>query len=170
MAGAEPPPLYAYDPDVGRLAVTTPTYNTAIVAVNRGAFPYGGVELARLFDGEQDVAGGVGGRPPASFGVVVRDRAGRIAAASQRAVDEHDEPLRAPRGAARATSHPAPPFAGPFQRLRVQGSIARAAGSRSAPPTASRRTSSRPSGASRRERQDRRGPLPELGLRPASAP
>ena len=69
----EPPPLYAYDPDVGRLAVTTPAYNTAIVAVNRGAFPYGGVELARLFDGRQDVAGGVGGRPPASFGLVVRN-------------------------------------------------------------------------------------------------
>ena len=36
-------------------------------------FPYGGVELARLFDGQQDVAGGVGGRPPASFGLVVRN-------------------------------------------------------------------------------------------------
>ena len=27
----EPPPLYAFDPDTGRLAVTTPDYNTAIV-------------------------------------------------------------------------------------------------------------------------------------------
>jgi hypothetical protein len=123
VAGVQPPPLYAYDPDVGRLAVTTPAYNTAIVAVNRGAFPYGGVELARLFDGRQDVASGVGGRPPASFGVVVRDGAGRIAAASQRAVEgSGDEPLRlleAPRG---VTGRSGPyPFAGPFQRLRVQG-------------------------------------------------
>ena len=63
-ARAEPPPLYAYDPDIGRLAVTTPTYNTAIVAVNQRAFPYGGLDLARLFDGN---AGGrrQHRRPPA---------------------------------------------------------------------------------------------------------
>ena len=55
MRGQEPPPLYAFDPDIGRLAVTTPKYNTAIVAVNQKAFPYGGLDLARLFDGEQEV-------------------------------------------------------------------------------------------------------------------
>ena len=55
--GQVPPPLYAFDPDTGRLAVTTPTYNTAIVAVNQRAFPYGGLDLARLFDGTQEVAG-----------------------------------------------------------------------------------------------------------------
>src|SRR6185503_15491955 len=49
-ASATPPPLYSYDPDIGRLAVTTPTYNTAVVAVNQRAFPYGGLDLARLFD------------------------------------------------------------------------------------------------------------------------
>ena len=48
-----PPPLYSYDPDIGRLAVTTPTYNTAVVAVNQNAFPYGGLDLARLFDGRR---------------------------------------------------------------------------------------------------------------------
>ena len=130
LQGEEPPPLYAYDPDVGRLAVTTPAYNTAIVAVTRGAFPYGGIELARLFDREQDVAGGVGGRPPASFGVVVRDGAGAIAHASQRALAPADgKPLRlleAPRG---ATSNPADfpdrPYAGAFETLRVQGTSAR---------------------------------------------
>ena len=53
MRGERPPALYAYDPDIGRLAITTPAYNTAIVAVNQRAFPYGGIELARLFDGEQ---------------------------------------------------------------------------------------------------------------------
>ena len=42
MRGSEPPPLYAYDPDIGRLAVTTPAYNTAMLAVNSGAVPYGG--------------------------------------------------------------------------------------------------------------------------------
>ena len=38
-AAAEPPALYSYDPDTGRLAVTTPTYNTAIVAVNQRRVP-----------------------------------------------------------------------------------------------------------------------------------
>ncbi len=129
MRGEEPPPLYAYDPDVGRLAVSTPSYNTAVVAVNRGAFPYGGVELARLFDREQDVAASVGGRPPAAFGVVVRDGAGAIVAASQREVSDDGEPLRlleAPRGAG---SNPDPfprrPYAGAFDTLRVRGTARR---------------------------------------------
>lgn len=113
----EPPPLYAYDPDVGRLAVSTPSYNTAIVAVNRGAFPYGGLELARLFDGQQDVAGGVGGRPPASFGVVVRDGGGKIVAASQRAVDR-DKPLEL-----LSPQDTKPPYAGAFSTLRVRGKV-----------------------------------------------
>ena len=38
-ARAAPPPLYAFDPDIGRLAVTTPAYNTAIVAVNQRRLP-----------------------------------------------------------------------------------------------------------------------------------
>ena len=129
MKGEEAPPLYAYDPDVGRLAVTTPAYNTAIVAVTRGAFPYGGIELARLFDREQDVAGGVGGRPPASFGVVVRS-GGAIVHASQRALAPSDaKPLRlleAPRGAtSNPQNYPNRPYAGAFETLRVQGATAR---------------------------------------------
>ena len=72
-SAARPPALYAYDPDIGRLAITTPRYNTAIVAVNQRAFPYGGIDLARLFDGEQEIAGTIGGTPPASFGAIVRD-------------------------------------------------------------------------------------------------
>jgi hypothetical protein len=82
-AADEPPALYAYDADIGRLAVTTPTYNTAIVAVNQGAFPYGGIDLARLFDSRQEVAGTIGGRPPASFGLEIRDRSGRRLLATQ---------------------------------------------------------------------------------------
>ena len=52
-AAAAPPALYAYDPDIGRLAVTTPHYNTAVVPVTRNAFPYGGLDVARLFDGDR---------------------------------------------------------------------------------------------------------------------
>jgi hypothetical protein len=115
----EPPPLYAYDPDIGRLAVTTPAYNTAVVAVNRGAFPYGGVELARLFDGRQEVAGGVGGRPPASFGLVVRGSGGQIVAASQRAQGT-DSPLQL-----LSPKDDKPPYAGAFSTLRARGRISR---------------------------------------------
>ena len=54
---SRPPALYSFDPDTGRLAVTTPAYNTAIVPVNQCAIPYGGLDIARLFDGRQEVAG-----------------------------------------------------------------------------------------------------------------
>ena len=83
MSGERPPSLYAFDPDIGRLTVTTPRYNTAIIAVNQRAFPYGGIELARLFDGEQDVAAGIGGRAPAAFGLLVREPSGRRVFSSQ---------------------------------------------------------------------------------------
>ncbi len=120
----EPPPLYAFDPDVGRVAVSTPAYNTAIFAVSRDAFPYGGIELARLFDSRQDVAGGVGGRPPASFGVVVRS-GGKIVLASQRALETSTVRLfEAPRGAgANPQAYPRKPYAGAFQRLGVRGTV-----------------------------------------------
>ena len=58
---AAPPALYAFDPDTGRLAVTTPRYSTAIVAVNHRAFPYGGVDLARLLGADGQVIGTLGG-------------------------------------------------------------------------------------------------------------
>jgi hypothetical protein len=128
--GAAPPPLYAYDPDIGRLAVTTPAYNTAIVAVNQGAFPYGGIELARLFDGEQDVAANVGGRAPSAFGLLVREPSGRYVFASQTArsrVDPNVTPLRltrAPSGTgASARTRPGKVFAGPFHDLRARGEL-----------------------------------------------
>jgi hypothetical protein len=132
--GRRPPPLYAFDPDIGRLAVTTPAYNTAIVAVNQRAFPYGGIDLARLYDGRQEVSANIGGRPPASFGVVVRDGAGHRVLATQvgRArVSRRVTPLRlleAPRGAgATAAAPPHRAFAGPFRRLRAAGSVRRGA-------------------------------------------
>ena len=106
----EPPPLFSFDPDTGRLAVTTPAYNTAIVPVNQRAFPYGGIELARLFDARQEVAAGIGGRPPASFGLVVRDRSGRRLLATQLARGELGAPGLRVRGRS-----------GSFRVLRAQG-------------------------------------------------
>jgi hypothetical protein len=85
MPAADPPPLYAFDRDTGRLAVTTPRYSTAIVPSSNGAFAYGGIELARLFAAGQRVAANIGGEPPNAFGVVVSDGSGRELLASQRA-------------------------------------------------------------------------------------
>jgi hypothetical protein len=129
--GQTPPPLYAFDPDIGRLAVTTTRYNTAIVPVNQGAFPYGGIDLARLFDGRQRVAGSIGGVPPASFGLVVRDADGRTRLATQRPRVEAargEAPLRlvsAPVGVgASPESAPTRAFAAPFSRLEATGAVA----------------------------------------------
>jgi hypothetical protein len=118
----DPPPLYAFDPDTGRLAVTTPRYSTAIVPDNRGAFAYGGIELARLFGPEQRVAANVAGVPPAAFGVVVRDRAGHTLLASQHV---RATPLRLRRGRGRPLlrprAYPARPYAGPFRWIQARG-------------------------------------------------
>ncbi len=128
MPSKEPPALYSFDPDIGRLAVTTPSYNTAIIAVNQRAFPYGGVEMARLFDARQEVAGGIGGTPPASFGVWIRDTAGHRLLGSQigrAAVAHGSTPLRlirAPKGvSANSSSSVGSAYAGAFKDLRAQG-------------------------------------------------
>lgn len=125
----EPPPLYAFDPDTGRLAITTPAYNTAVIAVSQGSFPYGGVELARFYDGDQRVAANIGGRPPAAFGVVVRDRRTGQETRTQRGrltPDLRHPPLRltdAPRGAGpHPVAYPRRAYAGPFRRLEAVGS------------------------------------------------
>jgi hypothetical protein len=69
----EPPPLYALRPrrsgaSRSRRRATTPRSS----AVSNGAFPYGGIELARLYDSKQRVVSHIGGRAPAAFGLVVR--------------------------------------------------------------------------------------------------
>jgi hypothetical protein len=130
MRGERPPSLYAFDPDIGRLAISTPAYNTAIIAVNQRAFPYGGIELARLFDGEQDVAAGIGGRAPAAFGLLVREPSGRRVFSSQTGrsrVDPRVTPVRlrrAPSGTgASVRTRPGKVFAGPVRDLRATGTL-----------------------------------------------
>src|SRR5207248_6138239 len=61
---------------------------SAILAVNQHAVPYGGIELARLFDSDQRVVSNVGGRRLATFGVLVRDASAREVLFSQRARDQ----------------------------------------------------------------------------------
>jgi hypothetical protein len=127
LRSEEPPPLYAYDPDIGRLAITTPHYNTAILAVNQGAVPYGGVEPARLFDGDQRVAASIGGRPYASFGFVVTDAATGHRTATQigRAHPDLAHPplrlTRAPRGVGAHAAHPRHAYAGAFHAVDAEG-------------------------------------------------
>jgi hypothetical protein len=129
-----PPALYAYDPDVGRLAVTTPRYSTAIIPINNDAFPYGGIDIARLFDGRQEVAGGIGGVPPASFGMVVRAPGGRTLLATQRPLPRPGRVgsplalLRAPKGVGVSPrSRPTRAFAGSFRSIVASGSVSRGA-------------------------------------------
>ena len=122
---SEPPPLYAFDPDVGRLAITTPRYNTAITAITQGAYPYGGIDLARLYDDRQEVAATLGARAPSSFGLLVRDRRGNRRLVTARPASDRTSPaplrlVRAPRGVGSAGT-PLRPFAGRFRVLRVTG-------------------------------------------------
>ena len=142
----EPPPLYAFDPDTGRLAVTTPDYNTAIVPSSRGAFPYGGIDLARLYDGRQEVAAGIGGRPPASFGLLVRDISGRRTFASQLPDQGRLRLTQAPHGVrARALR-----VDGPRVRRPVPGPARGRDRARRAAGLAARATASRTSSCRRR--------------------
>ena len=124
----EPPPLYAFDPLIGRLTVTTPTYNTALVAVSNGAFPYGGIELARLYDSSQRVVSHIGGRAPAGFGLIVRAPDSAIVAASQRSLKNlrpGRRPIRlaqSPQGPVRTgRRYPPRPYAGRFTALEADG-------------------------------------------------
>jgi hypothetical protein len=125
----EPPPLYAFDPQIGRLAITTPSYNTALVGVSNGAFPYGGIELARLYDSKQQVVSHIGGRAPAGFGLVVRSANGKLVAASQRPNTVYRPERRpivltkSPRGRMiRGSRYPRSPYAGAFTSLQAVGS------------------------------------------------
>jgi hypothetical protein len=127
MRASRPPSLYAYDPDIGRLAITTRTYNTAVVPVSQGAFPYGGLDLARLFDADQDVLANVGGTAPAGFGLAVRDGDGHTALATQVAMRQATHgvrPLRltrAPSGTRASATSLARAYAGAFRAIEAAG-------------------------------------------------
>jgi hypothetical protein len=135
LEAAEPPPLYSFDPDIGRLAITTPGYSTAVLPVNLHAVPYGGIELARFFDGDQRVVSNIAGRPWASFGVVVRDERARSVLSTQRPRGTPDpyqpalELMESPKGSVtsrkgsvrRAQEYPSRPYAGSFDTLIARG-------------------------------------------------
>ena len=123
----EPPPLWAYDYDTGRLAITTPRYSTAIVPDDRDVLGYGGIDLARLFGPGQRVASGTGGRPPGAFGIVVSGARGRVLLNSQRPRDgSRLRIVRSPAGnLARPRAYPREPYAGPFALVEARGRVRR---------------------------------------------
>jgi hypothetical protein len=128
MDSAAPPPVYSFDADVGRLSVSTRRYSAAIFVDNGGAFPYGGIDIARFSDPGGVPVGGVGGRPPASFGVVVRSPGRRRVLASQSPSGRGRLILtRSPHGRVTAPRKlPRDPDAGPFGTLEARGRISRA--------------------------------------------
>jgi hypothetical protein len=85
------------------------------------------MELCRLYDGDQRVISNVGGRPWASFGVLVRDRSAKEVVTSQRprSFASSIPPitlLSSPRGrVAAAQPYPTRPYAGPFESLIAHG-------------------------------------------------
>lgn len=131
-----PPPLYSFDPDNGRVAITTPAYSTAILPRNHRAVGYGGLEPARLMDGRGNVASTLGGDTPSSFGLRVRTAAGGTLVDSQSG--ETEEPGERPRieivhrkGGSRrritqsAADYPRHPYAGKFDALETDGTVRR---------------------------------------------
>lgn len=72
---AQPPALYAWDPDIHRLAVTTPRYSAAIVDEDF-VLPYGGADLARLYDASGRPLGAIGSRRSIGFDLRVTSARG----------------------------------------------------------------------------------------------
>ena len=118
-----PPALFAFDPDNERLAITTPAYNTAIVTDNRGAFPYGGIEIARLFDSRQAVAATIGGVPPAAFGLRVRARNGHVVLQTQFGIRRGGTAARLRLDRVPHDTRARQAHAGPFTSLLARGSV-----------------------------------------------
>lgn len=71
-----PPAWFAYDPDAGRLAVSTKRYSTGIL-LRHPTDDLGGIELSRLFAAAGDPVSGTGGSARSAFGLDLAVR-GRV--------------------------------------------------------------------------------------------
>lgn len=67
----QPPGMFAHDPDIKRVAVSTPVYSTSLLQAQQET-AYGGVELNRLYDNLSRPVSGVAGRQEHAFGVIVK--------------------------------------------------------------------------------------------------
>jgi hypothetical protein len=133
VAGTPPPPMYSFDPDSQRLAVSTPAYSTAILVHNRRAVNYGGLDLNRLFDSEQRPVACTAGSGLANFIARIRDPGGKVLLSTQMGdtasmsvvaigrdgLPRHAGPASAP--------YPLEPYAGPMRGVSAGGQVARGA-------------------------------------------
>ncbi|MEV4423645.1 hypothetical protein AB0L40_27305 [Patulibacter sp. NPDC049589] len=76
-----PPAWYAWDPDAGRLAVSTKRYSTGVL-LRHPTDDIGGIELSRLFGAAGDPVSGTGGSARSAFGLDLAVK-GRVVLDSQ---------------------------------------------------------------------------------------
>jgi hypothetical protein len=126
----QPPPMYSFDPDSQRLAVSTPTYSTAILVHNRDAVPYGGLDLCRLFDATQRPVGSIAGTGLANFAARIRDSGGGLLLDTQMGDTASMSVVAVlPDGSARragpaSAPYPRDAYAGPMRSVTASGRVA----------------------------------------------
>jgi hypothetical protein len=133
VPGASPPPMYSFDPDSQRLAVSTPVYSTAILVHNRRAVNYGGLDLNRLFDARQQPVACTAGTGLANFMARIRDHGGKVLLSTQMGdgasmsvlVTQRDRSLR--RAGPTSPPYPLDAYAGPMRAVLATGRIAHGA-------------------------------------------
>lgn len=133
VTGAPPPPMYSFDPDSQRLAVSTPAYSTAILVHNRRAVDYGGLDLNRLFDARQQPVACTAGTGLANFMARISDHGGKALLSTQMgasasmsvAVTQRDGSLR--RAGPASPPYPLDAYAGPMRAVLATGRVARGA-------------------------------------------
>jgi hypothetical protein len=132
VPSVQPPPMYSFDPDSQRLAVSTPHYSTAILVHNHRAVTYGGLDLCRLFDSRQQPVGSTGGSGLANFIACIRDGGGRLLlstqmgdAASMRIAAVQSQSNGSVRRAGPASPpYPLQAYAGPMREVLATGTVA----------------------------------------------
>jgi hypothetical protein len=130
IPGAEPPPMYSFDPDSQRLAVSTPVYASAILVHNRRAVSYGGLDPNRLFNGRAQPVGCTAGTGIANFLARIRDRGGRELLSTQLGegasmsilATQHDGSLL--RAGPTSAPYPRDAYAGPMHSVQAYGRVA----------------------------------------------
>lgn len=126
-----PPPMYSFDPDSQRLAVSTPLYSTGILVHNRRAVPYGGLDLNRLFNSRQQPVGATAGTGLANFMARIRDPGGKVLLSTQMgenasmsiAVTQREGSVR--RVGPASPPYPLDAYAGPLRAVLASGHVAR---------------------------------------------
>jgi hypothetical protein len=133
VPSVQPPSMYSFDPDSQRLAVSTPSYSTAILVHNRKAVPYSGLDLCRLFNSRQQPVGCTGGTGFANFLASIHDHGGRVlldtqmgdAASMSIAAIQRDGSVR--RAGPASPPYPRQAYAGPMRGVQATGRVAQGA-------------------------------------------